>query len=192
VAGLGLVGFTLGFAFQDIAKNLMAGILIVIQQPFEIGEAIEVSGYSGAVTDVDIRATTIKAWDGQKVIIPNADVYTSTIVNYSEYPARRIILALGLGYEEDIGRAEEVFLEAVRGVEGVLDDPAPAIYCQSLGSSAVEMAAYFWMDQTQSSLFVVTSEAVKALKEAAATEGINLPYPIQTVRVRQLAGEEPL
>jgi small conductance mechanosensitive channel len=192
VAGLGLVGFTLGFAFQDIAKNLMAGILIVIQQPFEIGEAIEVSGYSGTVTDVDIRATTIKAWDGQKVIIPNADVYTSTIVNYSEYPPRRIILALGLGYEEDIGRAEEVFLEAVRGVEGVLDDPAPAIYCQSLGSSAVEMAAYFWMDQTESSLFVVTSEAVKALKEAAARERINLPYPIQTVRVRQLADEEPL
>jgi small-conductance mechanosensitive channel len=88
VAGLGLVGFTLGFAFQDIAKNLMAGILIVIQQPFEIGEAIEVSGYSGAVTDVDIRATTIKAWDGQKVIIPNADVYTSTIVNYSESSSR--------------------------------------------------------------------------------------------------------
>jgi small conductance mechanosensitive channel len=192
VAGLGLVGFTLGFAFQDIAKNLMAGILIVIQQPFEIGEAIEVSGYSGTVTDVDIRATTIKAWDGQEVIIPNADVYTNTIINYSEYSSRRITLAVGVGYEEDLGRAEEVFLEAIKGVEGVLDDPAPAIYCQSLGNSAVEMAAYFWMDQTASSMFIVTSEAVKALKEAAERERINLPYPIQTVRVRQLADEEPL
>jgi small-conductance mechanosensitive channel len=192
VAGLGLVGFTLGFAFQDIAKNLMAGILILVQQPFEIGEAIEVSGYAGAVTDVDIRATTIKAWDGQQVIIPNADVYTSPIINYSEYPPRRIILAVGLGYEEDLGKAEEVFLEAIRGVQGVLDDPAPAIYCRSLGSSAVEMEAYLWVDQTESSLFEVTSEAVKALKEAAAREGINLPYPIQTVCVRQLIDEEPL
>jgi small conductance mechanosensitive channel len=192
VAGLGLVGFTLGFAFQDIAKNLMAGILILIQQPFEIGECIEVSGYSGTVTDVDIRATTIKTWDGQQVIVPNADVYTSPITNYSEYPARRIILAIGVGYEEDLADAQQVFLQAIRTVQGVLEDPEPAIYCQGLGSSAVEMAAYFWIDQTESSLFGVTSEAVKALKEAAARGGINLPYPIQTVRVRQIADEEPL
>jgi small conductance mechanosensitive channel len=192
VAGLGLVGFTLGFAFQDIAKNLMAGILIVIQQPFEIGEAIEVSDYSGTVTDVDIRATTIKTWDGQKVILPNAQVYTSPITNYSGYAARRITLALGVGYEEDLANAQQVFLGAIQKVEGVLADPEPAIYCKGLGSSAVEMTAYFWMDQTESSLFVVTSEAVKALKEAATREGINLPYPIQTVRVRQMGDEEPL
>jgi small conductance mechanosensitive channel len=192
VAGLGLVGFTLGFAFQDIAKNLMAGILIVIQQPFEIGEAIEVSDYSGTVTDVDIRATTIKTWDGQKVIVPNAQVYTSPITNYSGYAARRITLALGVGYEEDLANAQQVFLEAIQKVPGVLADPEPAIYCKGLGSSAVEMTAYFWIDQTESNMFVVTSEAVKALKVAAAREGINLPYPIQTVRVRQMGDEEPL
>ncbi len=192
VAGLGLVGFTLGFAFQDIAKNLMAGILIVIQQPFEIGEAIEVSDYSGTVTDVDIRATTIKTWDGQKVILPNAQVYTSPITNYSGYASRRITLALGVGYEEDLANAQQVFLDAIQKVEGVLADPEPAIYYMGLGSSAVDMTAYIWIDQTESSLFVVTSEAVKALKEAAAREGINLPYPIQTVRVRQMGDEEPL
>jgi small conductance mechanosensitive channel len=192
VAGLGLVGFTLGFAFQDIAKNLMAGILLLVQRPFEIGDAIEVGGHAGSVTDVDIRATTIKTWDGQQVIIPNTDVYTSPITNYSEYPSTRIVLALGVGYEEDLSSAQEVLLEAVRGVKGVLGDPAPAIYCTSLGSSSVEMAAYLWMDQTESSLFEVTSEAVKALKEAAERAGINMPYPVQTVRVRQLADEEPL
>jgi small-conductance mechanosensitive channel len=192
VAGLGLVGFTLGFAFQDIAKNLMAGILILIQQPFEIGEAIEVSSYSGTVTDVDIRATTIKTWDGQQVIVPNADVYTSAITNYSEYPARRMTLALGVGYEEDLANAQQIFLEAIQKVEGVLPDPEPAIFYKGLGSSAVEMTAYFWIDQTESNLFGVTSEAVKGLKEAAAREKINLPYPIQTVRVRQIADEDPL
>ncbi len=105
IAGIGLIGFTLGFAFQDIAKNFMAGILILLQQPFDIGDAIQVSGYEGTVTDVDIRATTIKAWDGQQVIVPNAEVYTSSIINYSKYPARRIVLALGLGYDQDIARA---------------------------------------------------------------------------------------
>ena len=192
VAGLGLVGFTLGFAFQDIAKNFMAGILLLIQQPFGIGDDIEVSGYSGKVTDVDIRATTIKGWDGQEIVVPNADVYTSPITNYSRYPARRAFLALGLGYEEDIAEAQDVFLRAIREVEEALEDPAPAVYCKSLGNSAVEMGVYFWIDQTRSSLLDVTSQGVRALKEAAAREGINLPYPIQTIRWRQLADEEPV
>lgn len=192
VAGLGLVGITLGFAFQDIAKNFIAGILLLVQQPFDIGDAIEVAGYQGTVTDVDIRATTLKAWDGQQVIVPNADVYTSPIINYSKYPARRIILGVGLGYEEDLARALAVFMEAIRGIDDVLDEPVPAIYCKSLGSSTVEMEAYFWIDQTKSSLAEVTSKAVQALKEVAVREGINLPYPIQTVRLRQLTDEEPL
>lgn len=192
VAGLGLVGFTLGFAFQDIAKNFMAGILLLIQQPFEIGDAIEVSGYEGRVTDIEIRATTIRAWDGQEIVVPNAEVYTNPIINYSRYPTRRVVLALGLGYEEDVARAQDVFLNALRSIEDVLHDPAPAVYCRGLGSSTVEMAAYFWIDQTRSSLFEVTSQAVQALKEAAAQEGINLPYPIQTIRLRQLAEGEPL
>lgn len=192
VAGLGLVGFTLGFAFQDIAKNFMAGILLLVQQPFEIGNAIEVADYQGTVTDVDIRATTIKTWDGQEVVIPNADVYSSAIINYSRYPARRIVLGMGLGYEEDIDRAKEIFLQALAGIEDVLRDPAPAVYCRNLGSSAVEMEAFFWFDQDRSSGLEVTSQAVQAMKEAAAREGINLPYPIQTVRLRQLAEGEPL
>ena len=192
VVGLGLVGFTLGFAFQDIAKNFMAGILLLMQQPFDIGDAIQVAGYEGRVTSVDIRATTIKAWDGQEVILPNADVYTSPIINYSRYPTRRIVLALGLGYEEDIARARDVFLKAIRDIEDVLKDPAPAVYCRGLGSSAVEVGVHFWIDQTQSSLFETTSQAVQALKEEAAREGINLPYPIQTMRLRQLTEEEPL
>jgi len=192
VAGLGLVGFTLGFAFQDIAKNLMAGILLLMQQPFEIGDAIEVGGHEGKVTDVDIRATTITSWDGQQVIVPNADVFTSPIINYSKYPTRRIVLAIGVGYEEELTRVQQVFLEAISRVEGVVNEPEPAVYCRSLGSAAVEVSAYFWMDQTTSGLLEVTSEAVKALKEAAARGGINLPYPIHTVRLRQLTGEEPL
>ena len=192
VAGLGLIGFTLGFAVQDIAKNFVAGVLLLIQQPFEIGDAIEVVGHQGTVTDVDVRATTIKAWDGQEVIVPNADVYTSPIINYSRYPARRIVLGIGLGYEEDLAQAKEVFLRAITNIEDVLDDPPAAVYCKSLGSSSVEMEAYFWVDQTRSSLLEATSKAVQALKGAAALEGINLPYPIQTVRLRQLAEGEPL
>jgi small conductance mechanosensitive channel len=192
VAGLGLLGFTLGFALQDIGKNLIAGILLLVQRPFEIGDAIEVAGYAGTVTEIDIRATSVKGWDGLQVIIPNADVYSNSITNYSAYPPRRAQLTVAVGYEEDLPRVLDVFLGAIRGLPGILDDPAPAVYCSNLGTSGVEVDTYFWIDQNESSMFEVTSRAVMALKEVAATEGINLPYPIQTVRVRRTTEEEPL
>jgi len=192
VAGLGLLGFTLGFALQDIGKNLVSGVLLLVQRPFEIGDNIEVAGYGGTVTDIDVRATSIKSWDGLQVIIPNADVYSNSMTNYSAFPPRRQQLTVAVGYEEELPRVLDVFLETIRGVPGVLDEPAPGVYCSNLGPSGVEVDAYFWIDQDESSMFDVTSRVVMALKEAAATEGINLPYPIQTVRVRRTTEEEPL
>ena len=192
VAGLGVLGFTLGFALQDIGKNLVAGILLLIQRPFEIGDIIEVAGYEGTVTNIDIRATSIKTYDGLQVIIPNADVHSNPITNYSAFSARRGHLAVTVSYEEDLPRTLEVLLRAVRAVEGVLDDPAPAVRGASLGSSGVEVETYFWIDQAESSILEVTSRAVMALNEAAARQGLNLPYPIQTVRLRQISQAEPL
>jgi small conductance mechanosensitive channel len=192
VAGLGLLGFTVGFALQDIGKNLVAGILLLMQRPFEIGDIIEVAGYEGTVTNIDIRATSIKTYDGLQVIIPNADVHSNPITNYSAFPARRGQVAVTVGYEEDIPRAMEVLLGAVRAVEGVLDDPAPAVRGESLGNSGVELKAYFWIDQAESSILEVSSRAVMALNEAAARESLNLPYPIQTVRLRRISEAEPL
>jgi len=192
VAGLGLLGFTLGFALQDIGKNLVAGVLLLVQRPFEIGDTIEVAGYTGTVTDIDARATSIRTLNGLQVIIPNADVHSNAITNYSAFPSRRVQLTAAVGYEEDLSRVLDVFLEAIRGVQGVLEEPAPAAHCSSLGASGVDVDTYFWMDQSQSSLLEVTSGAVTALKEAAESAGINLPYPIQTVRVRQTPPTEPL
>jgi small conductance mechanosensitive channel len=191
VAGLGLAGIILGFALQDIVKNLTAGMLLLVQQPFKIGDAIEVGGYAGTVTEIDIRATSLKGWDGLEVIIPNADVYTSYITNYSAFAARRGQVTVAVGYEEELPRAMDAFLEAVRGVQGVLTDPAPAVYCSDLGASGVQVDTYFWIDQNESNMFEVTSQAVMAIKDTAATKGIDLPYPIQTIRLRQMPQTEP-
>jgi small conductance mechanosensitive channel len=191
VAGLGLAGIILGFALQDIVKNLTAGILLLVQQPFKIGDAIEIGGYAGTVTEIDIRATSLKGWDGLQVIIPNADVYTSYITNYSAFAARRGQLTVAVGYEEELPTAVDAFLEAVRGVQGVLTDPAPAVYCSDLGASGVQVDTYFWIDQNESNMFEVTSQAVMAIKATAATKGIDLPYPIQTIRLRQMPQMEP-
>jgi small conductance mechanosensitive channel len=183
VAGLGIAGFTLGIALQDIARNFVAGILLLVQQPFNVGDAIKVSGFTGTVVDVSIRDTVIRTWDGETVILPNHDVYTSAITNYSQLANRRRTVTIGLGYEEDVGRALLVFAKTISGVEGVLAEPAPTVHVEALGDSALTVAARFWLNQETHSLLDVHSSVVTAIKEVAETEGISLPYPIQTVRL---------
>jgi small conductance mechanosensitive channel len=183
IAGLGVAGFTMGFALHDIARNFVAGILLLIRQPFKIDDAVEVADYAGTVLDVSIRDTVLKTWNGEKVILPNIDVFTSAIVNYSDLSLRRRTVRIGLGYGEDVGRATRLFLEAMRRVEGVLEDPSPTVHAEELGDSALLLAARFWVNQQTHGLFDVHSAVVRAIKEAAEKEGIELPYPIQTVRL---------
>ncbi|MGD2206240.1 MAG: mechanosensitive ion channel family protein, partial [Anaerolineae bacterium] len=182
VAGLGIAGVTIGFAMQDITRNFVAGILLLIRQPFDIGDGIEVASYSGTVLDITTRDTVLKTWDGEMVIIPNLDVFTSPILNYSDMPNRRRTVHIGLGYGEDTNRAIRLFLEAVQGVEGVLADPAPTMLAEELGDSAMIFAARFWVNQETHSLFTVHSEVVQAINQVGEEEGIDLPYPVQTVR----------
>jgi small-conductance mechanosensitive channel len=117
------------------------------------------------------------------VILPNIDVFTSAITNYSKLPHRRRTIYIGLGYEEDVSQATRVFLDAIRSVEGVLDDPPPSLLAEELGDSALTLAARFWVNQETHGLFDVHSKVVRAIKEIAEKEEIDLPYPVQTVRL---------
>jgi len=183
VAGLGVAGITVGFALQDIARNFVAGILLLVRQPFDIGDAVEVADYAGTVLEITTRDTVLKTWDGEMVVIPNIDVFTSAITNYSKLPYRRRTIYIGLGYGEDEKRATRVFLETIRGVEGVMEDPPPSLLAEELGDSALILAARFWVNQETHGLFDVHSAVVQAVKRAAEEEEIDLPYPTQTVRV---------
>lgn len=183
LAGLGIAGITVGFALQDIARNFVAGILVLLRQPFEIGDAVEVAGHAGTVMDVNLRDTEIKTWDGVMEILPNIDVFSNPIVNYSRLPDRRRTIQIGLGYGQDVDRSKEVFLQALRSVDGVLEEPTPNILAEELGNSAISLAARFWVNQKTHDLFETHSRAVQAINTAAEREGIDLPYPIQTVRV---------
>jgi len=183
IAGLGIAGITIGFALQDIARNFVAGILLLVRQPFDIGNAVEVAGYAGTVLDITTRDTVLKTWDGEMVVLPNMDVFTSAIINYSALPHRRRTVYIGLGYDEDVGQATSVFLDAIQSVEGVLDDPAPSLLAEELGDSALTLVARFWVNQETHGLFDVHSEVVRAIKETAEREEIDLPYPVQTVRL---------
>jgi small conductance mechanosensitive channel len=182
-AGLGIAGLTIGFALQDITRNFIAGLILLVRQPFDLGDAVEAAGQNGTVLSVTTRDTVLKTWDGETVILPNLEVFSKPIINYSALPNRRRTVRIGLGYEEDVGQASEVLLTAIRSVEGVLAEPAPTVHAMELGDSALGLDARFWVNQETHGLFDVHSAVVQAIKEVAEREDIELPYPIQTVRL---------
>jgi len=186
IAGLGVAGFTIGFALQDIAKNFISGLMLLYRQPFNLGDFVTVADHMGTVKEINIRDTVIETFDGKIVIIPNYDVFENPIVNHTHSKLRRRTVMIGLGYEEDVTHAAEIFLKAIKDVPGVERDPYPKIRASELGNSALQLAATFWVAQNQNNLLDVHSEVVKSLKEAADNNGINLPYPVQTILLESL------
>ncbi len=188
VAGLGIAGFTIGFALKDIAENFVAGILLLTQQPFDIGEAIEVNGYSGIVTDIQIRATTLRTWDGLLVVVPNAHVYTNAITNFSKVDQRRLEINLGVAYETDLQQAHDIMLEVAGQLPGVLaDEPKPMVVFKEFGESSIKATLYFWINMPETDYFATLDAAVKGIKQAFDQNGIKIPYPIRTVYVNKVA-----
>lgn len=182
VAGLGIAGFTIGFALQDIAKNFVAGILLLLQQPFDIGEAISAGGHSGKVENISLRATELRTFDGLLVYIPNADVFTSALTNYSRAPRRRIELQVGVAYGSNLEHVTRVTLEAVRQVPGVIqNDPAPAVVFKSFGESSIDFSLYYWVDLDQAGYWAAQDQVLKAVHSAFQHEGIEIPFPVRTV-----------
>lgn len=185
VAGLGIAGFTIGFALQDIARNFISGLILLYRQPFFIGDIIEVSGHIGTVKMINIRDTEIQTFDGDLVIIPNNQVFENPIINRSAERLKRRTVAIGLGYEEDVDRAVDIFLGAIQAVNGVESEPAPMIQAMSMDDSAFSLNAFYWIDQKEKSPLRVHSEVLKAVNRASQEHQINLPYRIQTVLVQQ-------
>lgn len=185
LAGLGVIGFTIGFALQDVSKNFVSGLLLLLQQPFNIGEAVKIGDFAGAILDIDLRTTEMRTWDGVHVSIPNADVFTSTIVNYSRAPRRRIDIAIGVDYAADFELAREIALETVSAIEGVLKDPAPMVVFNNLGASTADMTVYYWIDTAEVGLFQAKDAGILGIIKRFGEAGIEMPYPIQTVLVKQ-------
>jgi small conductance mechanosensitive channel len=177
LTGLGIVGFTIGFALQDVSKNFVSGLLLLIQQPFNIGETIEVTGFTGTVISINLRATEMHTLDGRVVLIPNADVFTNPITNFSRAVARRVALEVGVDYESDLEGVRQVAINAIGSVHGLLGTPPPQITFQAFGLSAIEMTVYYWIDTVQTDPATAKDEGLVAMKGAFARAGIHMPYP---------------
>lgn len=184
LAGLGIAGFTLGFALQDVAKNFIAGLLLLLQRPFEIGDTILVSGFTGEVLDITLRTTDLRTIDGLFVTIPNGDVIVSPITNFSRAPERRFEIKAGVSYHAEAEQVERIALETVHRVPGFIGDPPPQVVFDSLGDSAVNVSITYWADMESVDYVTAKDAGIKLIKAAFEREGIDMPFPTLAI-VRQ-------
>lgn len=181
IALLGLSSVAVGFAFQDIFKNFLAGILLLINQPFQVNEQVIVNDYEGTVESIDIRSTKICNYQGEKVVIPNSVVFTNPIEVLTENSRRRTNLSIGLDYNTPLAQAREVLASATAGVEGVLDTPAVEVDIEAFGGSSIDFVVRYWTYPTKLVIRRTQTQVIMALKAACDEAGFNIPYPICTV-----------
>src|SRR6266508_3964829 len=149
LTGLGILGFTVGFALQDIMKNFASGIILLLQQPFHVGELIGVKGFDGTVMAIDLRSTEMRATDGRIIILPNADVLSNPIINYSRANQRRVDISLNLPHTSEPNTVRRILLDAIQNVEGFIRQPEPMIVLNNLTDSVLELNVNFWVDVTK-------------------------------------------
>jgi len=179
---LGIGSVAIGFAFRDILQNFLAGILLLITQPFRIGDQIVAKGYEGTVEEIQTRATFIRTYDGRRVVIPNADLFTDTVVVNTAFAHRRLEYDVGIGYGDDVEQARALILKTVQSVEGVLSDPAPDVLLMDLAGSSVNLRARWWISPPQrADALDARDRVLSATKSALTTAGIDLPFPTQQV-----------
>ena len=182
IGALGIGSVAIGFAFKDIFQNLLSGILLLISEPFRIGDQIVSGDYEGTVEDIKIRATTIKTYDGRQVVIPNSDLYTSALTVNTAYKQRRLQVAVGIGYEDDIEAAKAEILQALDKVESVSKQAQPSVIATGFGDSTIDlMVRWFIEDGTQANKVTSIHQVIVEIKSALDAAGVNIPFPIRTI-----------
>jgi small conductance mechanosensitive channel len=181
LAGLGIVGFTVGFALQDIMKNFAAGVILLLQQPFHVGETIGVQGFDGVILTIDLRSTEMRALDGRIVILPNADLLANPIINYSRANRRRVDFSLDLSHASEPPLVRQIILDAVRNVPGFVGETEPVIVFNNLTDTALELSVNFWIDITKNDVFHAKDAVLLQVKSAFHEQGVKIPHPVQAV-----------
>lgn len=179
---LGLSSVAIGFAFRDILQNFLAGILLLLTQPFRIGDQIIVGQYEGTVEEIETRATFLRTYDGRRIVIPNSKLFTESVTVNTANEARRMQCDVGIGNGDDIATAKRVMLEAVAALPEALTDPPPDAIVVGLGESAVHVRLRWWVHPPrQMELLTVQDQVLEAIKKALTAEGIDLPYPTRQI-----------
>ncbi len=186
----GVVGLVLGFAFREIAENYIAGILLSVRRPFEPGDHVVIENREGKVMAVNSRATVLMTMDGGQLQLPNSLVFKSVVLNYSRNPKRRFDFSMLIDGSQSIRRSQSLAMEAIALIEGVLDDPAPAWIVVEYGAAGIQLRFFGWVDQHETDMGKVRSEAIRRVKAAFAEAGIEAPRTVHHVVATRGAHED--
>lgn len=191
LAGAGIIGLALGFAFQDIASNFISGVILSIRHPFGIGDIIETNEFYGTVQKLNLRNTIIRTVTGQIVYVPNKRVFENPLQNFTTTGLRRIDLSCGISYGDDLENVRKITTKAVQNVENVLDENGIEFYYDEFGDSSINFKVRFWVRfRTNPEFWSARSEAIIAIKKAFDENDIMIPFPIRTLDFGIRGGEK--
>lgn len=190
LAGAGIAGIALAFAFQDIAANFMAGILLLIRRPLVIGDLVKSNNVMGKVITLNMRDTIIQTFQGQMVIVPNKEIFQNSLENFTRSGKRRIDLTVGVSYGDDLDKVKEVTLQAVKKITVLDNERPPRLFYTEFADSSINFTLQVWINSTEQPIFWQgTSEAIMLIKKAFDENGISIPYPIRTLDFGIKGGE---
>ena len=178
-------GLAIGLAFKDSLSNFATGIMLIVFRPFKTGDFIEAAGIAGIVEHIRIFNTVMRTGDNREIIVPNAQIYGGIITNYSARDTRRIDMTIGIGYDDNIGKAKQIIEGILNNEERLLSDPAPTIMLMELGESSVDIAVRPWVNSAD--YWAVRADLLENIKTAFDAEGISIPYPQRDVHLFQPA-----
>lgn len=179
---LGVSSVAVGFAFRDILQNFLAGILILLTEPFKMDDQIIFKNYEGTVEQIQTRATTIKTYDGRRIVIPNGELFTNSVTVNTAFEKRRLQYDIGIGYGDDIEEAKRLILEVLNNAENVLKDPSPEALVIDLAGSTINIRARWWIEPPRRADALDTIDTVlTAVNNKLVAHGIDLPFPTQQI-----------
>lgn len=181
LAGLGIGSVAIGFAFKDILQNWLAGLLLLLRQPFQVGDQIIVNGYEGTVDWIETRATIITTYDRRRVIIPNSDVYSNAVTVNTAHRLRRSQYDVGIGYGDDIATARAAILAALADTPGVESEPKFEVLVSDLASSTVNLRVRWWTNSVRTDVVQTQAAALEAIKASLDKAGIDMPFDTQVL-----------
>ena len=181
LAILGAAGLAVGLALKDSLANFASGIMLILFQPFKVGDAVTAAGVSGTVERIDIFHSIINTWDNQKIIVPNSSITNDLIININANPTRRIDLVIGISYDDDVRKAKEILRQLVESDPRILADPATTIALAEFADSSVNLVVRPWVNTAE--YWDVRFNLLERIQEAFAEQNITIPYPQRDVHL---------
>ncbi|MEL0632085.1 mechanosensitive ion channel family protein [Pseudoalteromonas carrageenovora] len=191
LAGAGIVGLAIGFAFQDMTENLIAGIAMGIRKPFKAGDVIETDDVFGSIHSINLRNTLIESFYGQLILVPNKVLFRNVLKNYTTLGVRRIEVPVGISYGDDIEKAKDVIVDKINEFDFVIRKDETAVYAEGFGDSSINLLVWFWIKYPgEPDFMTVRHKGVVAVKQALDEADISIPFPIRTLDFGIKGGEK--